>query len=632
MPPVKRTENFEVIDQSRVERNALMRQMIAKFGQRFLDILRQYGAYECISDDDGNIIDVVAPEEYIAESDLFALDRHLNGSYDSLRFNMSAKALQRLAESERAFYAMQARQLRADPAFLRKQVETAAEHRPELAPDEQGNGRTPAEILTNPRYVAQQTRFIINNTLTAVNHWMVISKYLADVAALDETKGRFGAQRKREELMSCVNCMLRQAIESTERRVRYGIVVNSHLSKFWCRAFDHPDWEGARMVVLKDSDATKDYLPYLKDLSLDGSLVRFASQDFVCSATYTARDLRRNLLKAFFEAPAETIETLDDYLVENLSELNRLEDFLELINHPEEDKTPKDERYTKFARATQLSQKILTKTTLEKFIKTSASLEVPTVFAKIWKEIDGVSMKDAKTKIEQVLGFAPVASRWSTPIALPIEVEQSDETTRAQQVPSLDEPKPEAIPESVEEDAPKPEHRPKIPQVELEPAKIAPYRTQVELPPVVEAGPPRQGPKVKTKGVAADSTSAPVNGAATQQASKPVLPAFTVSKRVYDVFARIFSDEGEKGQLKFTEFRYAMTSIGFSYIPSDGSIVTFGPPAAPITNIPFTCHQPHGGKNTIGPVMIREYRAGLNDIYGWTLKWFGLKSEAGGDD
>lgn len=75
---------------------------------------------------------------------------------------------------------------------------------------------------------------------------------------------------------------------------------------------------------------------------------------------------------------------------------------MELIDHPEEGTRPADERYTKFINATEVSQKILDKTHLEKYIKTSASLESPAAFAKIWKDIDGVAMKIAKSKIEDV--------------------------------------------------------------------------------------------------------------------------------------------------------------------------------------------------------------------------------------
>lgn len=75
---------------------------------------------------------------------------------------------------------------------------------------------------------------------------------------------------------------------------------------------------------------------------------------------------------------------------------------MELIDHPEECRMSTDEPYTKFINATEISQKILEKTYLEKYIKTSASLESPAVFAKIWKDIDGAAMKIAKSKVEDV--------------------------------------------------------------------------------------------------------------------------------------------------------------------------------------------------------------------------------------
>ncbi|KAJ7906948.1 hypothetical protein B0H13DRAFT_2332997 [Mycena leptocephala] len=603
----KQTEHFQVFDPVGMQRNEVTRQMIAKFGQKVVDLLRQYGAYDCISDEEGNIIDVAPPEEYIAQSDQFALDRHSTSSYDTPSYMMTAPVLQRLAESE------QARQLRADPAFLREQVEFAAQHRPELAPDEHGQRRTPAQLLAIPRYVAQQTRFIINDTLTYINQWAVIAAYLAEIAVLDETKGRLGVPRQRAELMACVSSALVRAIETVERRVINGIAVNSHLSKYWCRIKDHKDWEGAKVAVLNNC---AEYEPYLRAASLDGALVRFASADIMYNVNYTRRDLRQSLLKAFLEASED--------------QLSRLEDFLELIDHPEECRMSTDEPYTKFINATEISQKILEKTYLEKYIKTSASLESPAVFAKIWKDIDGAAMKIAKSKVEDVLGFAPVAPRWSvSTIANPV---QSPKVRQAQPKPQPTAPaeikeirKVNLIIRRDSSDIPKMVH------VDPESAKIAPYGTQVELPPVAEPVPSRQGPKAKTKGIASSLTNAVAAPAPDVQRPTRVLPVFPVGKRVCNVFERLFSGGREKGQLKFSEFRYAMSNIGFSFVPAvaGGSIVTFSPPPP---NIPFTCHKPHGGKTTIGPVLLREYETGLNFSYGWTLDWFARKSEIDGSD
>jgi hypothetical protein len=48
----KQTEHFQVFDPVGMQRNEVTRQMIAKFGQKVVDLLRQYGAYDCISDEE----------------------------------------------------------------------------------------------------------------------------------------------------------------------------------------------------------------------------------------------------------------------------------------------------------------------------------------------------------------------------------------------------------------------------------------------------------------------------------------------------------------------------------------------------------------------------------------------------
>jgi hypothetical protein len=63
---------------------------------------------------------------------------------------------------------------------------------------------------------------------------------------------------------------------------------------------------------------------------------------------------------------------------------------LELIDHPEECRMSTDEPYTKFINATEISQKILEKTYLEKYIKTSASLESPAVLRKYGRTSTGL--------------------------------------------------------------------------------------------------------------------------------------------------------------------------------------------------------------------------------------------------
>ncbi|KAJ7123405.1 hypothetical protein C8R44DRAFT_735054 [Mycena epipterygia] len=315
----------------------------------------------------------------------------------------------------------------------------------------------------------------------------LIHRQWAVIAALDETKGRLGTPRQRAELMACVSCALARAIKTVEHQVTHGIAVNSHLR---CRI--------------------------------------------------------KSLLKAFFDASEEQIGELDEYLVENISQLGRLEDLLELIDHTNERRTPMDERY-----------KILEKICPEKYIKTSASLESPAVFAKIWTDIDWAAMKIAMSKIEDE--YACLRSPPETKEIRKVDLIMSESNLNIFQTQGL------------LWYAKGGAHRP----------RARPYRTQIELPPVAEPG-----PKAKTK------------------APKRAVPLFPVGKRAYNVFERLLSGGREKGQLKFSEFRYVL--IG--------------------------SRRPHGDKTTIGPVLLREHETGLNSSYGWTLDWFARKSKTGRSD
>lgn len=148
---------------------------------------------------------------------------------------MSARSLQFLATAETSFYSTQALQLRNEPLFLRGEIEAAATSRLELIPDAQGNAQTSAQLLNSSRYVAQQARFTIANTLIAVGKWATIAKYLEDIADLDDEKGRFGAPKRRSELLSCAQFLVDSSLESFEKRVRYGIYTHSTVAKFWVR-------------------------------------------------------------------------------------------------------------------------------------------------------------------------------------------------------------------------------------------------------------------------------------------------------------------------------------------------------------------------------------------------------------
>lgn len=147
------------------------------------------------------------------------------------------------------------------------------------------------------------------------------------------------------------------------------------------------------------------------------------------------------------------------------------------------------------------------------------------------------------------------------------------------------------------------------PRLELEPADVKPYWERPELAPILEL-PQRSGDKVKTKG--APTNSSP--GAEALQvgtADEELAFEFHVPRKIYETCMFIFSRGQDKGQLKWRKFTKAMTALGFSLIPSTGSIVTFKAPpgcafsiifhlmdqqliasmTGPGGEIPLTCHR-----------------------------------------
>lgn len=75
-----------------------------------------------------------------------------------------------------------------------------------------------------------------------------------------------------------------------------------------------------------------------------------------------------------------------------------------MLGHPDEKVgfLPCDGRMPALAEGGEIMKKIMTKTILERHIKSIESLEKPAVFAKIWKAIDECAQKVAKKPIEQV--------------------------------------------------------------------------------------------------------------------------------------------------------------------------------------------------------------------------------------
>lgn len=153
----------------------------------------------------------------------------------------SARALQLFANSEVIFYNTRVLQLRNEVGVLWKQVKSEAHHRLETVPDIHGNHPTGNDLLFRRRYVSQQARYTIHNTLLQAGQWALITRYLGDIVKVEEEveeegegEGPWEIKRK-EELMSYVKSMVEEAIAIVVKGVWRGIVTDSRLGRFWTR-------------------------------------------------------------------------------------------------------------------------------------------------------------------------------------------------------------------------------------------------------------------------------------------------------------------------------------------------------------------------------------------------------------
>ncbi|KAG9223350.1 hypothetical protein CCMSSC00406_0008954 [Pleurotus cornucopiae] len=627
------TRQFQVIHGENPKE--FTRKLIAKFGKRYIDLVKQYGAVEYVTDDSGEIVDIVAAEEYLAESDEFAIERFRIGAHDSRRYSITAGALARLADAEAQFYAIQYDQLRCNPSFLREQIEEAALHRPELFPDAHGRAPKVATLLANPRFVGQLCRFTIHNLLGHLGIWNILGKYLADIQELDERKGRFGAPKRRGELMGYVKFMVEGEMEVVEKRVRHGLLVHTLDKGIWLREKNHPDFTGA--VLGQHPDKLEDFITAFSADTLDGSFVRFVAPDLASSILkWTTRQRRGDLFQRLAKEPARW-QTFDPFLAEQLTQLKRLIDFSEMLGYPDEGTIPPDARYNGFALSLRQSEVTFRSIDLERHIKDIASLENQSSFARLWEDVDAAFERKHQGTPESSIGFVQPAPKWYIP----------EEAPRvAAPPPKPAKPKPLAAPGPP---PPPTKVRPPSPA----PADVKPYWDKsAVLNPIPPAG--EVFPKKGSKGKKSRRAQAPIpyidrepetipaplddkegltlscgiiglqiDNAEAQPKQK--LPVFFVSKKAYDVFEMILG--GHKGQLNFDDLKSALKQIGFRYANGDGSRAVFYPPASHI-NTPYFVHLPHGSRSTLDHTRLKICAKYWKTTYGWTIDWFALKSAA----
>ncbi|KAJ8495491.1 hypothetical protein ONZ45_g12829 [Pleurotus djamor] len=530
------------------------RKLIAKFGSRYEDMVRKYGAVEYIVDvDTHEIHDIRPPDEYLAQSDQLATERFQGGTRDFQRCSITAGALSRIASAEAQFYAVQYDQLKSEPSFMREYVEESATHRPELIPDINGVAPDLATLLRTPRFVGQLSRFSIHNLLVHLGKWHVISKYLLDVQELDDRKGRLGAPARRKKLMGYVKRMLTTELLSVDKRVRFAIYFHTCAKDIWMRLEDHPDFGGA--ILAGHPSKPLEFATFFSEKSLNGAFVRFMSPDVSRRMMNWTPHVCRQDLFNYLDADPAAWQALDPYLSEQLTQLRRLMDFEEMLDHPEDvSMRDEDPLFTEFADALTKSQETFSRINLEKHIKNIESLEKANVSRKIWRDIEFV-------------GYEQAAPAWNVEAVVDLT------TTNCRSRSSSP-----------------------------TPAPIKPYREVSRVAsPVIDEPLIDRGPKIKTRPLESEYidgdeiTELFCGGMSFAMGVCPDailldFPVFRLSKSSFEVFDKIFTP-GRKGHVDFTDFANAMIEVGFSYDPKrSGSRATFHPNPAH-SNKSLCCHK-----------------------------------------
>lgn len=343
----------------------------------------------------------------------------------------------RIARAWSSYYSSIVGRFRDSPVYLREQVELQAAHRHELLPDIDGNAPTLKALLDNPRYVGQQTRYLIHDSLQNLGCWSIIVQYMEDVVDLEKTTGRCGVLTERQEILNCVAGMVEQGIKFALERAKRSIVTDEVMRKYWTRIKvcgcplqvngaanrvsmfqNHPDWGGSLLIINVDFD-DPDFQAIMRSPTLQGACLLFAAAEATLESKPDQHNLLHiHLLTRFSEATTEELLSINQSLSIALSqfkafhvrnkytllelELTTFQDFLGLLNYSEA-RLPTDHRYTSFALNTKTVQKILDATTLDRHIANIQSVEKQSVFDKIWRDINTVSQKTCKTRLEQVI-------------------------------------------------------------------------------------------------------------------------------------------------------------------------------------------------------------------------------------
>ncbi|KAF2867597.1 hypothetical protein BDV95DRAFT_630985 [Massariosphaeria phaeospora] len=131
--------------------------------------------------------------------------------------------------------------------------------------------------------------------------------------------------------------------------------------------------------------------------------------------------------------------------------------------------------------------------------------------------------------------------------------------------------------------------------------------------------------KAKTRGAAAPSDE-PVVEAHTDTTAEPE-PTYPVDKRAHKVFKALFyspSNPDLPGEVPWTDFLHAMTTIGFSAMKLHGSAWNLTPPQTFDVERSIQFHEPHPSSK-LSFYEARRFGRRLGRAYGWTGEMFKLE-------
>ncbi|EIM90739.1 uncharacterized protein STEHIDRAFT_152441 [Stereum hirsutum FP-91666 SS1] len=606
----------------------LAAQARAKFSDKIDAIGKKYGAYEYIvSDDQLEVLDIVAPEGYTEYRDRKEMDRWASGDVGIGRAAsaLSSSALLRIVEGQLANAKAEWGQMRNDPQYLVNVIRQTAHNCVEaLIPDRRtGEILDPEQLLKTPHFVSSKLRYAAHNLLLTVGDWSLIVNVLRDIEKLDEKVGRFGDRGKRGFFMAQVRQILDTHQQSLFKDFYLAAVTDvPFIRKNVTRDINHPGYGGAKLSHANDPDTAS---LYVMQPSLRGALFRMQFMDNIGkSSTEVVREIA-HYMKSSTE---QEKEIFTPRMNDAWFDLVKLCDLIAMLGEEGVDflSIPHDVRYIKHAKGCELSTNIFADATIEKHVKSIDSLNSAVKMKKIWDEIDKISMKRNKTPIEKVVAFTEMKPSWThrpLPPALPAP---SPCPPAAEEKPDV---KIEADAHEVRVEEPVAQPSEPYPKVDDTYVPPRPYTDQQHISSTETSTQPSTNlsktHKVKTKGKAKPTpTAQPTSANKLSTDNSSATPLYIVKGKVYETLKQLLVHANRP--MDWSELEYAITSLGFSKVPNSGSSRAFLPPSE--NDRVLYVHQPHQPGNAseeMSKVKVTRIGKQLKGMYGWSMAFFEVK-------